>query len=173
MSFEIVTGRNVIPLQFFNRNHFFWIIVHWIRLEHRTLFAQLTQQISSVSTEQFQSGGGFAQRAPGRKKSTTEKFAAEENEQLLKNVKPQEVNSLVQTPRSDNRTSGNRLRKCLQRFETLEKYIQFTRVCGDATHARRVSIGMTYNNFRAVDRLGCREYTSTGNLSSCFFFGWG
>ena len=49
-----------------------------------------------------------------------EKSAAKENEQLLKNVKPQKVNSLVQTPRSDNRASGNRLRECLQRFETLE-----------------------------------------------------
>ena len=44
-----------------------------------------------------------------------------ENQQLLKNVKPQEVNSLVQTPRSDDPVSGNRLQECLQNFETLEK----------------------------------------------------
>ena len=57
---------------------------------------------------------------------TSERLVAKENEQLLKRVKPQELNSLVQTPRSDNLASGNRLRECLKRFETLEKDIQFT-----------------------------------------------
>ena len=37
----------------------------------------------------------FAQRTPNQKESTAEKFVAKENQQLLKNVKPQEVNSLV------------------------------------------------------------------------------
>ena len=40
---------------------------------------------------------------------------------ILKEVKPQDVNSLVQTPRSDDLVSGNRLRERLQEFETLEK----------------------------------------------------
>ena len=48
------------------------------------------------------------------------------------------MNSLVQTPRNDNPPSGNRLRECLQRFETLDKDIQFTKVCGDASFWRRV-----------------------------------
>ena len=52
---------------------------------------------------------------------TSERFVAKENEQLLKNVKPQEVNSLVQSPRSDDPASGHRLREWLQNFETLEK----------------------------------------------------
>ena len=87
------------------------------------------------------------------------------NEQFLKNEKPQEVNSLVQTPRSDNPPSGNRLRECLQRFETLDKDIQFTKVCEDASFWRRVSIGMSYKTIPDVDDgLGdrtpaCREYT--------------
>ena len=51
------------------------------------------------------------------------------NEQFLKNVKPQEVISLVQTLRGDDPASGNRLRECLQNFDTLEKSIQFTKVC--------------------------------------------
>ena len=38
---------------------------------------------------------------PNEKESTMERFVAKEKEQLLKNVKPKEVNSLVQTPRSD------------------------------------------------------------------------
>ena len=50
-------------------------------------------------------------------------FVEKENEQLVKNVKPQEVNSLVQTPRSDDPASPNRLREHLQNFEnTAEKH---------------------------------------------------
>ena len=91
---------------------------------------------------------------------------AKENEQQLKNVKPQEVNS---TPRSDNPASENRLREGLQRFDTLEKDIQFTKVCEDASFWRRVSIGMSYKTTPDVDdgfgdrTPACREYT----LSSC------
>ena len=59
----------------------------------------------------------FGQKRPTDRESTSVRFVAKENEQLLKSVKPQEVNSLVQTPRSDNRASGNRLRECFQRFE--------------------------------------------------------
>ena len=52
---------------------------------------------------------------------TSERFTTKENEQILKEVNVQEVNSWVQTPRSDNPASGHRLRQQLQRFETLEK----------------------------------------------------
>ena len=41
----------------------------------------------------------FGQK-PNEKESNSERFVAKENEQLLKNVKPQEVNSSEQTPRS-------------------------------------------------------------------------
>ena len=107
----------------------------------------------------------FAQRTPKQKESASEKFARTENEQLLNNVEPQEVNCSVQTPRSDNRESGNRLRECLQRRETLEKEIQFSKVCEDATIARRVSTGMSYKTVPDVDdgfgdrTPACREYT--------------
>ena len=43
-----------------------------------------------------------AQWIPGQNELTVEKSVAKENEQLLTNVKPQEVNSLVQTPRSND-----------------------------------------------------------------------
>ena len=69
----------------------------------------------------------FGQK-PNEKESASERFVAKENEQLLKNVKPQEVTSLVQIPRSDNPASRNRLRECLQRLETLENEIQNTKV---------------------------------------------
>ena len=87
-----------------------------------------------------------------------------ENEQLLKNVKPQEENSLVQTPRSDDPAYGNRLRDCLQIFETLEKSIRFTRVFEDASLWKRVSTGMCYKTIADVDdgfgdrTTACREY---------------
>ena len=80
-------------------------------------------------------------------------------------MKPKEVNSLLQTPRSDNPASANSLRECLQKFETLEKDIQFTKVCEDASFWRRVSIGMTYRTIPDVDdgfgdrTPACREYT--------------
>ena len=61
-------------------------------------------------------------RKPNGKEPTSERFVATENEQPLKYVKPQEVNSLGQT---DDPASGNRLRECIQNFETLEKEIQF------------------------------------------------
>ena len=88
----------------------------------------------------------FAQRTPNQKESTTEKCVAKQTEQQLKNVKPQEVNSLKQTSRSDNRASGNRLRECLQRFQELEKEILFTKVCEDASLCKRVSIWNVLQN---------------------------
>ena len=90
---------------------------------------------------------------------------AKENEQQLKNVKLQEVTSLVQTPRSDDLASGNRLRECLQNFETLEKSIQFSKVCEDTSFWKRVSIGMWYKTIADVDdgfgdrTPACRECT--------------
>ena len=107
----------------------------------------------------------FAQWTPNQKESFVEILVAKEKEQLLKNVKPQELNSLVHTPRSENRASGNRLRECLQRFETLEKEIQFTRVCEDTTFTRRISLEMSYKTIPDVDdgfgdrTSACREYT--------------
>ena len=79
------------------------------------------------------------------KEMTFEKFTTKENEQILKEVKQQVVNSLVQTPRSDDPLSGNRLRERLQNFETLEKEIVFTKVCADASFWKRVSVGMRYS----------------------------
>ena len=81
----------------------------------------------------------LAQWIQGQNELTVEKSVAKENEQLLKNVKPQEVNSLVQTSRSNDGTSRNRLREQLRMFGTLEKDIQFTRVC-ELPHSREESL---------------------------------
>ena len=48
------------------------------------------------------------------------KSVAIKNEQRLNNVKRQEVNSLVQAPRSDN---GASTRECRQKLETLHNEI--------------------------------------------------
>ena len=58
---------------------------------------------------------------------------------------------MVQTPRNDESASGNRLRECLQSFETLEKDIQFTRVCESATFFHEVSVGMCHKTVADVD----------------------
>ena len=46
---------------------------------------------------------------PNERELTSERFVAKENEQLRKNVKLEEVNSMVQTPRSDDPASGKSL----------------------------------------------------------------
>ena len=107
---------------------------------------------------------------PNEREMTSEMFVTKENDQLLKNVllknvKPQEVNSSVQTRRSNDPVSGNRLRECLQNFETLEEEVPFTKVCADASFLNRVSIGMYYKTVADVDdgfgdrTPACREYT--------------
>ena len=71
---------------------------------------------------------------------------------MLKEVRPQEVNSLVQTnSKNDGPASGNRLRECIHNFETLENEIQFTRICENATFLHRVSVGMCYKTGADVD----------------------
>ena len=129
-------------------------------------FDRFTEQISAVSTEQFQADVKRALNGLRIKKdSTVEKFTAKENKQLLKNVKSQEENSLLQTPRSNDGASGNRLREQHQRFGTLEKEIQFTSFCEGAAFVKRVSIGRRYNTVLDVDygfgdrTSACREHT--------------
>ena len=96
---------------------------------------------------------------------TSESLTKTENEKILKEVRPQEVNSLVQTPRNEERATGNRLRELSQNFETLGKEAQFTRICEDATFFHRVSIGMRHKTVADVDdgfggrTPACREYT--------------
>ena len=102
---------------------------------------------------------------PNEREMTSERFVTKENEQILKDVKPQEVNSLVQTPRSNDPVSGNRLRESLRNFETLQKEIQFTKVCDDAPFFKRVSVGMCHNTVADVDdgfgdrTPACRQYS--------------
>ena len=96
---------------------------------------------------------------------TSERFTTKRNEQILKEVKPLEVNSLVQTPRSDDPVSGNKLLECVRRFETLKKDVQFTKVCENASFWKSVFIGMNYKTIADVDdgfedrTPACREYT--------------
>ena len=59
---------------------------------------KIRQQISSVSTEQSQAGvKSSLKRLRIKKSRLRKKFVTNENEPPLKNVKPQEVNSFVQT----------------------------------------------------------------------------
>ena len=83
---------------------------------------------------------------------------------ILKSVNAQEGNSLVCAPRTEP-ASGNRLRESLQKFESLSKTVQFTKVCEDASFWHRVSAGMSYKTIPDVDDgfgdfiPACREPT--------------
>ena len=71
----------------------------------------------------------------------------------------------MQTPRSDDPVSGNRLQECLQNFVSLEKEIQFTQICEVASFLEGVSFGMCCKTVADVDdgsgdrTPACREYT--------------
>ena len=124
-------------------------------------FERFTQQISSLSTEQSRVRVKSSVKRPNDKEPTSESFAAEKNEQLLKKVKTQEVDYLVRTPRNDDPASGNGLRECLQSIETLEKSIQCTKVCEDASFWKRISIGTCYKTIADVsDGFGDRTPAS-------------
>ena len=116
-------------------------------LSHRTIHAANQLSIYGAVPSWCEE---FGQR-PDEKEPTSGRFVAKENVQFLKIVKPQEVNSLVQTPRSDDPACGNRLRLFLQSFETLEKEIQITKVCEDASSWKRESIGMCCKTIADVD----------------------
>ena len=103
----------------------------------RSHIERFTRQISSVSTEPVAS---WCEEFGLKPDETSEMLKKTESDQILKEVRPQEVNSLVQAPGNDEPAFGNRLRKCIQNFETLEKEIQFTRVCENATIFHRVSV---------------------------------
>ena len=115
-----------------------------------------------------------------------EKSEAKENEQLLKKPEPQEVNSLVRTPRRNDEAVGNRMREFLKKYDDMEKEVQFTSVREPAAFARRVSIGMHYKTIHDLNdgfgdrKSACREYTLPGeNQNSRIFavtpskiYGW-
>ena len=103
-------------------------------------FEQFTQQISSVSTEQSQTGVKSSVEHPTRKKLLQTRFASKEHERILKIVNPQEVDSLVWTPRTGSPASGNGVRESLLNFESLSKRIQCTRVCEDASFCTEIRL---------------------------------
>ena len=84
----------------------------------------------------------------GQKPNETETSAKlATTEQTLKEVRPQEVNSPVQTPRDDQRPLGNRLR------DTLQNWIQkrYSQICGAAVFWELVSVSMRYKTIPDVD----------------------
>ena len=95
---------------------------------------------------------------PNERESRPQKsLVTKENEQLLNNVKPQEVNSLVPTPWSDDPVSGNRLRECLQKFRNTGERIPSYKSLKKSKlqkfalirhSSKKVSIGMYKNGCR-------------------------
>ena len=88
-----------------------WVHRTLVRTTHSANQFSIYRAVSSWYEE-------FGQKS-NEKESTSERFVAKENEQLLKNVKAQ-VNSVVQIPRNDNRASGNRLKQNYQFHATIQ-----------------------------------------------------
>ena len=74
-------------------------------------------------------------------------------------MRPQEVNSLVQTPRDDQQASGNRLRDTLQRFEKLDTETLFARVCRAAAFWELVKTIPDVDDGFGGRTPACKEYT--------------
>ena len=96
-------------------------------------FAQFTQQTNSFYGPVSSWSEQLTQWTPDHNELNVEKFVAKANEQLFKNVKSCEVNSLIETPSCNDGTSGNRLREQLRRIGALKEEVHFTRVCEDTT----------------------------------------
>ena len=66
----------------------------------------------------------LTQLKPGQSHLSTEKSVAKVNDRLCQKLEPQEVNSLVQTPRTNVQAAGEGPRIHHQRFEALRNEIQ-------------------------------------------------
>ena len=82
---------------------------------------------------------------------TSDRLTKTENELTLKEVRLQEVNSLVQTPWNHEPASACKLRESIQDIETLEKEIQFTRVSENTTFFHWVLVGLCSKTVADVD----------------------
>ena len=102
----------------------------------------------------------LAQQIPGQTHMVMEKSLSKASKQLNQKLEPQEVNSLVQTPRRNDGAAGNRLRDYVQQFEELTQ-----EACESAGFIRRVSEGMHYKTVHDVNddfdgkTAACREDT--------------
>ena len=107
----------------------------------------------------------LARQDLGQTHMVMEKSVSQANKQLNRKLEPQEVNSLVQTPRRNDGAAGNRLRDYIQQFEERTKEVKFTKACEFAGFTRRVSTGMHCKNIHYVNdgfdgnTAACREYT--------------
>ena len=119
-------GISKKPVTQYSRVSVIWVVEFWKEritetpctsmrmLQTQNSFSErFTQQVSSVSAEHSQPGVKISVKRPNKQESTSERFVAKEIEQLLKSVKLQEVNSLVQTPSCDHPSPGNRLQRCV------------------------------------------------------------
>ena len=92
---------------------------------------QFIQQISSVSTEQSQAGVKSLVWSLMKKLPTTM------NDNILKDVQPKEVNSLVMAPRNEEPAAGNRLREVQQKSSSQElagrRHSSIKSLVGDTT----------------------------------------
>ena len=108
-------------------------------------FAQLTQQISSVSTEQYRVGvmtwlKRCLVRHPWQWTHPFQKI----NDLLSKQLNSQEVGSLVQNQTRTEEAAGNSWRDHIQRLKMLDPHEQFRAIRESAGFFGPVSVGMYY-----------------------------
>ena len=85
------------------------------------------------------------------------------NDEILEEVQPKEVTSLVKAPRNAQPAAGNSLSEVQQ---TPGTEVPFTRICQEAAFIHKVDVGRFYRTASDVDdgfgdrTPACREYTS-------------
>ena len=84
----------------------------------------------------------FAQKIAGQKSSRVDQSVSKVNDQLSQKLEPQEVDSLVETPRRIEGAAGHHLCVYLRQFEVLEPEVQDNHIWESAGFIRRVSVGM-------------------------------
>ena len=80
-----------------------------------------------------------------------EKSVAKVNDQLCRTLEPQEVDTLVQTPRTNVQAARDRLRIHQERFDRLSSEIQVPQICESARFVRKVSTGQYFKTIHDVD----------------------
>ena len=122
-----------------------------------SFFESSTQQISSLSTEQYQNG--VKNSIKNRTKQRLQKSSRRQSKRWTM------WDHKVHIPRDDQQASGNRFQNARQGFEDLDTETLFASVCGAAAFWELVSVGMRCKTIPDVDdgvggrTPACREYT--------------
>ena len=120
----------------------------------------------------------LAQQIPGQSFSTIEKSIAKLNEQLIRKLAPEEVNTLEKTLWTEVQASTNRLRDHEEKFAKLSKEMKVTQTCEIAGFMKKVSRGQCFRTLKDIDhgcggKTGaCREFSLPRDHDDSEPVGW-